>query len=172
MDKQRRFLYLFAACFLAGITLGSVVGLGGGVGVTLSESVSPGRYLTAASITGLPFWCLILMPQTFAHRLMGGGVAMMIKGILVGCSSVYIFSAADRSVYFYAINILPQLLSTVPLYFFAIIRTLKSTDEAYTNTSIITNSCVAILVDLLSSCVQYLFFYAFYTIQVIFITNF
>ena len=172
MDKQRRFLYLFAACFLTGITLGSVVGFGGNVGVTFSESVSPGRYIASASITGLPFWCLILLPQTLAHRLMGGGGAMMIKGILIGCASVYIFSAADRGVYFYSINIFPQLLTTVPLYIFAIMRTLKGADEAYTYSSILINSGAAILAAFLSSCVQYLFFYFFYTIQVIFMTNF
>lgn len=169
MDK--RLYYLFGACFLVGITLGSVIGLGSGAGVALSDNVAAWRYIVACALTNLPFWCGIILPCTVRNRMIVSGVALTIKGLLIGCSSVFIFSA-DRSLYYYTVNILPQLLTMAPMYIFAAVMQAKRVDRPGSNTVILTNLSLSVLVTFLTSCVQYLFFVAFHTIQVVFITKF
>ena len=171
MDKDKKYIYIMTAVFLLGLTLGSTAGVGAEPGISLSADVTFDKYLTAAVAANLPFWCAIFLPRTFRHRLMCGGGALLFKGGLLGCASAFILSAPGRSWYFYAINILPQTFFTVPLYIFAIAAGLGRGDGSYTYSSVLASLIASLLVTFVSSCVQYLIFLCFYTIQGVFITK-
>ena len=168
MDKQRNILLFFTGIFMVGLTLGSVIGLGGTAEVELAAA-SARRYIAVCAVTNLPFWCCVLLPCRRGHRLGFSALALFIKGVLLGCSGVFVLSAGGPGRYL--TDIFPQILSTVPLYIFTSVRNLGTEETPYTYYAILTNFCLSILADFFSSCVQYLIFFVFSTIQGFFITN-
>ncbi len=158
-----------AAVFIIGLTLGSALGTGGDVGLVPSAGAGVKKYLATAAAANLPFWCLILLPRTFTHRLICGAAALFAKGAFIGCASVYILSSPSGGWRLYAMNMLPQLFFTVPLYIFALVMCLRRPDGCYSYSSILKALAAAILAAFISSCVQLVIFEGLYTIQGIFI---
>lgn len=171
-DGRKNIPLFLAGIFLVGMTLGSIMGLGATAEAEFTDDPDFRRYLAAAALTNLPFWGAVFLPQTFRHRLGFGSLALMVKGVLVGCSGVFLLSSAERGLYFYSLDILPQIFITVPMLLFAVSSLLEGEDRTYTYPSILTNIFLSILATFISSCVQYLVFLGFYTIQVAFVTNF
>ncbi len=171
MEKGGKRLFLLMACFLIGITAGSITGLGSSAEVTFSGKISAGRYACFAILTNLPCFCCVFLPGSFVHRLAAGSAAVMVKGLLLGCASVFIFAFSDRELYYYSVNILPQLLCSVPAMIAFTLLGLRREEFKYTYSAVLTNFCVSCLVTFLVSCVQFAFFFAFSTMQLIFVTN-
>ncbi len=170
-DRHKNIVFFLTGVFLVGITLGSIMGLGSTAELGPVDGKAFRSYVTSAALTGIPFWCAVFLPCTFRHRLGFGSLALLIKGVLLGCSGVMLLSG-EGGAWRYCLNILPQLLSMAPLYIFIAAALLEKEDRSYTYPSILTNFFLALLTTFMSSCVQYLFFWGINTIQVIFMTNF
>ncbi len=172
MEKGGKRLLLLTACFLIGVTAGSVAGLGSGARVDFAGKISAGRYACFAILTNLPFFCCVFLPGSFVHRLTAGSAAVTVKGVILGCASVFIFALPERELYYYSVNILPQLLCSAPALIAFALLGLRREEFKYTYSSVLTNFCVSCLVTFLVSCVQFAFFFVFSTMQLIFVTNF
>ncbi len=164
MDKNKtgeKYILLLACWFVAGLTAGSASALGSDTVFGFMEKVSAKRYIISGTLTNLPFWCCAFIPSKNLHRVGAGCIGIAVKGFLIGCASAYIFLNGSGCLPIYAANIMPQLLSSIPLLFIGFTAVLSRKPSEYSYFGVLKDFLLSAAAALLSSCVQFVFFFVF-----------
>lgn len=152
---------LFFTVFIVGLTIGSIAAMGSSEkDALISADMTAAKYIMAAFLRNLPFFICAFVPGKRLQRMSAALAAIAFKGILIGCSSVYILlNDCDAAVY--AANIFPQLLVCVPVLIFSFCVNASKNDISFSNSTILTSFLRSILVTIFVSCVQFAVFFVF-----------
>lgn len=157
--RNERLSLIFFTAFTVGVTLGSIAALGsGGDEALVSEDMTAARYTAAAFVRNLPFFICAFLPGRRVQRMSAALAAIVFKGVLIGCSSVYILLNGGGAAV-YVVSIIPQLAVCVPALVFSLCMNISKNDISFSNSTILTNFLRAVLVTIFVSCIQFAFFF-------------